>query len=270
MSPPNSARTCSSLRMWLAYVVHAIAPSSASSPPALPLSTLDLGTPQTSTPVALALTTWKYRDSSPPIGSKMLNRELWKGLLSWTTQKKTPQAVARSENSANGCVSSRLLCPIQPEDLVSGGRPSTPCSTRTPLASITNLIRTPTTKHAKSPLSPLPSAASPAESRLSEELEECYKTLDPFSMSSESFFSPDTVHAQVSMGDIGNVRVYEHTPKIVQSPSYRSFLKSVRAVSSKEPRIKETHVYDLMVYNYQSVALVKKRRTPKTGIQVTL
>jgi hypothetical protein len=138
--------------------------------------------------------------------------------------------------------------PLSPRPSLSTPRtarliPSTP---RTPLATVTNLLRTPTAKSPK-PLS------MPMECPVSDELQQCYDLEDPFSVVGESFYGPEIVGAGVPLSNLERLEVYRTSPpKAAPVRSHRTFFKAVQAAScTKLFRIRETNVYDMMVYNFQ-------------------
>lgn len=135
-------------------------------------------------------------------------------------------------------------------------RPSTP---RTPLATVTNLLRTPTLKSPKPP-------ATLMECPVDGQLQLCYDLRDPFSALGHSFYDPEIVCASVPFSNLDMLRVYRRAPS---SParSHKTFFKAVEAASRTKPRIRDTNVYDTMVYSYEAKQTSKKagRKLPRVS-----
>ncbi|KAJ7046816.1 hypothetical protein C8F04DRAFT_211007 [Mycena alexandri] len=131
--------------------------------------------------------------------------------------------------------------------------PSTP---RTPLATVSNLIRTPT---ARSPAkSPKPVAP---QIDVADELQQYYDTSDPFSVMGESFYEPEIVCTSVPFSNLDKVDGYRvPPPRTLPVRAHKTFFKAVEAASATTPRLRETKIYDIMVYNYQPKGMKFGRR----------
>ncbi|KAJ7109414.1 hypothetical protein C8R44DRAFT_287063 [Mycena epipterygia] len=99
------------------------------------------------------------------------------------------------------------------------------------------------------------------EPPVSDELQQCYNLGDPFSVTGEAFFTPEFVCESVPLLNLQRFDVYRPaTPKTIPVRSHKTFSKAVEAASRTKPRIRETNVYDMMVYNFQPQAGKKKPR----------
>ncbi|KAJ7774568.1 hypothetical protein DFH07DRAFT_937158 [Mycena maculata] len=127
--------------------------------------------------------------------------------------------------------------------------PSTP---RTPLATVTNRMRTSTTKSpGKSPRS----SAIQMEPSVSDELQQCYDLGDPFSVMGESLYIPEIVCASVPFMNLERFEVYwVAPPKKLTVRNHKTFFRAVEAASRTKPNIRDTNIYDMMVYNFQPQA----------------
>ncbi|KAJ6496709.1 hypothetical protein C8R47DRAFT_1212997 [Mycena vitilis] len=130
----------------------------------------------------------------------------------------------------------------------------TPSTPRTPLSTVTNLLRTPTANSPKL-------SAMPMECPVSEALQQCYDLDDPFSAAGASFYLPETVCASVPVLNLTRLDIYR--PALPPLRSRRTFFKAVEAASRTTPRIRETNVYDMMVYNFQPKFDKKKFRSSR-------
>ncbi|KAJ7452384.1 hypothetical protein B0H11DRAFT_2288618 [Mycena galericulata] len=138
--------------------------------------------------------------------------------------------------------------------------PSTP---RTPLAAVTNLIRASTAKSpAKSPRS---SSIMQSDPPISDGLQQCYDQGDPFSVMGESLYIPEIICASVPFKNLDRFEVYRAAPhRTLPVRSHKTFFRAVEAASRTKPSIRDTNIYDMMVYNFQPKArnIGQKRRRP--------
>ncbi|KAJ6547597.1 hypothetical protein B0H19DRAFT_1266508 [Mycena capillaripes] len=107
----------------------------------------------------------------------------------------------------------------------------------------------------------------PMECPVSDELQECYDQADPFSATGESFYSPEIVCASVPFSNLERLDVYRAAPpNTAPVRSHKTFFKAVESASrTKRIRIRETNIYDIMVYNFQpKVEIRRKKRTGKS------
>ncbi|KAJ7111594.1 hypothetical protein C8R43DRAFT_1242962 [Mycena crocata] len=149
-----------------------------------------------------------------------------------------------------------LSSAFSPKTPLSPRPPSTP---RTPLATVTNLMRTST---AKSPGKSSKPPVTPMAPPVSDELQKCYDHGDPFSVTGEAFYTPELVCASVPMSNLERYDAYRAATNNSPVRSRRRFSQAMEAASHTQPRIRETNVYDMMVYNYQpKVRKLGKKKT---------
>ncbi|KAJ7774863.1 hypothetical protein B0H16DRAFT_1880067 [Mycena metata] len=152
--------------------------------------------------------------------------------------------------------------PLTPRPSPSPSTPRTarpiPSTPRTPLATVSNLIRTPT---ARSPAkSPKPVAP---HMDVADELQQYYDISDPFSVMGESFYGPEIVCTSIPFSNLDKVDGYRvPPPRTLPVRTHKTFFKAVEAASGTTPRLRETKIYDIMVYNYQPKGVRFARRKP--------
>ncbi|KAJ7632657.1 hypothetical protein FB45DRAFT_913066 [Roridomyces roridus] len=131
---------------------------------------------------------------------------------------------------------SSALSPLSPHP-----SPSTP---RTPLATVTNFLRPAHGLLAK------PRTPAVPEPPVPEELQQYYEIGNPFSLVAESFYIPEALCASLPFSYLQRVDVY-------RAVAPRA-LPTRRAVDSVSLSTRGTHVYDLMVYNFQPMDKANK------------
>ncbi|KAJ6630838.1 hypothetical protein B0H10DRAFT_2427861 [Mycena sp. CBHHK59/15] len=168
--------------------------------------------------------------------------------------KGSPLVTPKTEKKVNMSFLSALspkLPPFTP-------RPSTP---RSPLATVTNLMRTSTPKPIKSP-------AMKVDLPVSDELQECYEMADPFAVMGDSFFTLEAVSAHIPFPALERFEVYkapELIPVPTLAPRFKTFRKDVnKSAAHRKPKGVETNIYDTMVYNFRpKMQKVGKKRNRK-------
>ncbi|KAJ7285795.1 hypothetical protein C8J57DRAFT_1496507 [Mycena rebaudengoi] len=133
--------------------------------------------------------------------------------------------------------------------------PVSPRTPRTPLVAVTNLMRSGTTpKSARAP------SVKP-DLLVSDELQEWYELGDPFSAAADSFFTLETVCANIPVENLNNCDIYLDPIRTVPHKS-KTFYKKIQVVSRTKAKIINTTVYDMMVYNFRlNVKNPRGRRT---------
>ncbi|KAJ6596930.1 hypothetical protein DFH09DRAFT_1357031 [Mycena vulgaris] len=177
----------------------------------------------------------------------------------------TPETVRRPSSSFLS-----LSSAFSPKFPLSPRRsPSTPRTPRTPLSTVTNRMRTSTARSlARSPAK----SSKPAlqmEPPVSNQLQKCYNLGDPFSVLGVSFFAPEIVCASVPLANLDRFDAYRTgTPNTLLVRGHKTFSRAVEAASHTNPKIRETNIYDMMVYNFQPKAKFGKKKARKSAVSL--